>query len=79
MKIYELMLEQDQTLEIEKVGPDETILVDPQTKIKTVVPKDPNKPGMIKPNERGEFELNSKENGEVDQGIKVGDKVKVKM
>lgn len=79
MKIYELMLEQDQTLQIEKDDDNETILVDPKTKIKTVVPKDPSKPGAIQADERGELTLDPNVKGSVDRGIKPGDTVKVKM
>jgi len=79
MKLYELMLEQDQTLEIEKVDDNETILVDPQTKIKTIVPKDPSKPGAIQPDASGELTLDPKVKGSVDRSIKPGDTVKVKM
>jgi len=79
MKLYELMLEQDQTLQIEKDDDNETILVDPKTKIKTVVPKDPSKPGAIQADERGELTLDPKVKGSVDRGIKPGDTVKVKM
>jgi len=79
MKLHELMLEQDQTLQIEKDDDNETILVDPKTKIKTVVPKDPSKPGAIQADERGELTLDPKVKGSVDRGIKPGDTVKVKM
>ena len=79
MKLYELMLEQDQILKIEDDDDNETILVDPKTKIKTVVPKDPSKPGAIQADERGELTLDPNVKGSVDRGIKPGDTVKVKM
>ena len=77
MKINEIISEQ-QFLQIEKDDEEETVLVDPNTKIKTVVPKDPNKPGAISKNERGELTLDTKAKGTVDRGMKPGDKVAVK-
>jgi len=79
MKIAELLAEMgDQILQIEKDDDKETILIDPKTKIKTVVPKDPSKPGAIAKDERGELTLDPKVKGSVDRGIKPGDSVKVK-
>lgn len=78
MKISELLAE-NQILQIEKDDDDETVLVDPKTKIKTVVPKDPSKPGAIQADERGELTLDPNVKGTVDRGIKPGDTVKVKM
>jgi len=79
MKIIELLAEQDQILQIEKDDEKETVLVDPISKIKTTVPKDPSKPGAIAKDERGELTLDPKTKGTVDRGIKPGDKVTVKM
>lgn len=76
MKIYEVMGQQ--VLQIEKDDDRETILVDPKTKIKTVVPKDPKKPGAISKDERGNLTLDQNVKGTVDRGIKPGDKVMVK-
>lgn len=78
MKIFELLAEQDQILQIEKDDEKETVLVDPKSKIKTVVPKDPSKPGAIAKDERGNLTLDPKTKGTVDRGIKPGDKVTVK-
>jgi hypothetical protein len=77
MKISEL-LNENQFLQIELDDEKETVLVDPKTKIKTVVPKDPTKPGAIAKDERGNLTLDTKAKGTVDRGIKPGDKVLVK-
>lgn len=77
MKVSELINE-DQFLQIELDSEEETVLVDPKTKIKTVVPKDPAKPGAIAKDERGNLTLDTKAKGTVDRGIKPGDKVLVK-
>jgi hypothetical protein len=80
MKMYEIMLEQMQpgsTLDVLDDNDNETTLVDPKTKVKTVIPKDPNKPGMIAKNDKGQLTLNTKTNGTVDKGIKPGDKITV--
>lgn len=66
------------SLEVQKVNKKQTVLVDPKTKVKTIVPKDPNKPGAIKKNSKGEFELNTNKNSGLDSEIKPGDKVKAK-
>lgn len=79
MKILELLAEQDQVLQIEKDDEQETVLIDPVSKIKTTVPKDPSKPGAIAKDERGNLTLDTKTKGTVDRGIKPGDKVTVKM
>lgn len=77
MKVNELIVE-DQFLQIELDDEKETVLVDPKTKIRTVVPKDPMKPGAITKDERGNLTLDTKTKGTVDRGIKPGDKVLVK-
>jgi len=77
MKMHELLGE-NQFLQIELDDEKETVLVDPKTKIKTVVPKDPTKPGAIAKDERGNLTLDTKAKGTVDRGIKPGDKVLVK-
>lgn len=80
MKISELLAEMpgNHDLQVMQDDDDETVLVDPKTNVKTVVPKDPNKPGIIQKNDRGQLELNTKTTGTVDRGIKPGDKVSVK-
>lgn len=65
------------SLEVEKVNDNETVLVDPKTKVKTVVPKDPKKPGIIQKDKRGQLVLNKKTSGPVDSDVKPGDKVSV--
>jgi hypothetical protein len=77
MKINEIIVEQG-ILQIEKDDDKETTLVDPKTNVKTVVPKDPNKPGMIKTNDAGKLELDTKTSGKIERGIKPGDAVMVK-
>jgi hypothetical protein len=78
MKMNEILSEMDAVLQIEKDDDNETVLVDPKTKIKTTVPKDPSKPGAIAKDERGNLTLDTKTKGTVDRGIKPGDKVVVK-
>ena len=78
MKINEILSEMDAVLQIEKDDDKETVLVDPKTKIKTTVPKDPSKPGAIAKDERGNLTLDTKTKGTVDRGIKPGDNVVVK-
>jgi len=77
MKISELLNEAPQVLQIEKDDDNETTLVDPNTKVKTIVPKDPKKPGMISKNDAGKLTLDTKTTGTVDRGIKPGDTVQV--
>jgi hypothetical protein len=78
MKISELLNEAPQMLQIEKDDDKETTLVDPNTKVKTIVPKDPKKPGMIAKDETGKLTLDTKTTGSVDRGIRPGDRVQVK-
>lgn len=77
MKLIDVILEQNMQLQVLDDNDDETTLQDPKTKIKTVVPKDPKKPGAIAKDERGQLTLNTKTQGSVDRGIKPGDLVKV--
>lgn len=76
MKIYEVM---QNMLDVEDANDKEITLVDPKTKVKTVVPRDPNKPGMIKRDQTGNLKLSTDQNKpqEVDSEIKRGDKVQV--
>jgi len=67
-----------QVLQIEKDDDRETVLVDPKSKVKTIVPKDPTKPGAISKDDRGNLTLDQTTKGTVDRGIKPGDKVMVK-
>ena len=76
MKIRDILGEK----ELKVVGTDakSTTLEDPITKVKTVVPKDPNKPGMIsKDPASNKFTLNTKTTGRVDNEIKPGENVQV--
>lgn len=76
MKIIDILGEK----ELKVVGTDakSTTLEDPITKVKTVVPKDPNKPGMIsKDPASNKFTLNTKTTGRVDNEIKPGENVQV--
>lgn len=80
MKMYDIIIEQMQAgsqLDVLDDNDKETTLVDPKTKVRTVIPKDPSKPGMIAKDERGQLKLNTKTNGTVDKGIKPGDKITV--
>jgi len=78
MKINEIITEMSPMLQIEKDDDKETVLVDPKSNVKTTVPKDPSKPGMIKTNDQGKLELDTKTSGKVERGIKPGDQVMVK-
>jgi len=78
MKINEVIIEnQQQELQVTKDSPKETELVDPKTKVKTIVPKDPKKPGAIAKDAQGKLSMNKQEKGSVNRGIKPGDKVSV--
>ncbi len=79
MKMIEILSEQDAVLQIQQDDDKETVLIDPKTKIKTTVPKDPSKPGAIAKDERGNLTLDTKTKGTVDRGIKPGDNVTVKI
>ena len=76
MKIFEVM---QGVLDVEDANDMEVTLVDPKTKVKTVVPRDPNKPGMIQRDQTGNLKLSTDPNKpqEVDSEIKRGDKVQV--
>ena len=74
MKVYEVM---KQELSVLADDPKQTVLIDPKTKVKTVVPKDPNKPGMIAKDDKGQLTLNTQTTGTVDKSIKPGEKVTI--
>ena len=78
MKMNEILSEMDAVLQIQQDDDKETVLIDPKSKIKTTVPKDPSKPGAIAKDERGNLTLDTKTKGTVDRGIKPGDNVTVK-
>lgn len=69
--------EQQQELNVVKDDPKQTTLVDPKTKVQTVIPKDPNKPGMIAKDAQGKLTLNTNTTGTVDNSIKPGQKVTI--
>lgn len=76
MKVADILGEQ--TLQVVADDPKKTTLVDPKTKIQTLIPKDPNKPGMItKDPTSNKFVVNTQQSGEVDQTIKPGEQVEV--
>jgi len=76
MKVADILGEQ--TLQVVADDPKQTTLVDPKTKIQTLIPKDPNKPGMItKDPNSNKFVVNTQQSGEVDQTIKPGEQVEV--
>jgi hypothetical protein len=76
MKVADILGEQ--TLQVVADDPKQTTLVDPKTKIQTLIPKDPNKPGMItKDPTSNKFVVNTQQSGEVDQTIKPGEQVEV--
>ena len=49
-----------------------------KTGVKTIVPKDPKKPGMITQDENGEYVIDTETTGEVDNRLKPGSTVKMK-
>ena len=56
-----------------------TTLENPKTKVKTVIPKDPNKPGMIKKDPTTQkLTLDQSTSGESDSTITPGQKVQMK-
>jgi hypothetical protein len=74
MKIYEVAAKE---MEVERTNSSETVLVDPKTGIKTVVPKDPEKPGKIEQDDMGDWKLSTEQNGEVPDELAPGDTVAV--
>ena len=79
MKIQEIVTEQfakGAALAVLDDNDKETTLVDPKTKVRTVIPKDPKKPGMIQKDQQGKLAL-SMNPGKVDNAIKPGDTVTV--
>lgn len=78
MKISEIVVEnQKQELDVVRDTPKQTELIDPKTKVKTIVPKDPKKPGAIAKDAQGKLTMNKQQTGSVSRGIKPGDKVSV--
>ena len=76
MKLYEIL--DEQTMQVVANDMKSTTLVDPKTKIQTVIPKDPNKPGMItRDPQTQKLRATTQAAGEVDQQIKPGEQVEV--
>ena len=74
-------LEEQQELDVVNSDEKQVTLVDPKTKVQTIVPKDPNKPGLIQADPDDptgkSFKLDMKASGQVDNKIQPGSKVKV--
>lgn len=84
MKISEIVKEVQQPpqeLKVDSDNAEETVLIDPKTKVKTVLPKKskgPNAPAPITKDETGKLTMNKQKPGAGNQrGIKPGDTVKV--
>ena len=83
MKINEIasIFLSEQELTVVNSDARQITLVDPKTKIQPIVPKDPNKPGMIQPDPDDatgkSFKLDMKSNGTVPKEIGPGAKGKV--
>ena len=75
MKVFEVMAPQE--LNVVRDDPRKTTLVDPKTKVQTIIPKDPKKPGMIAKDKQGKLTLDTKTTGPVDNSIRPGQKVTV--
>jgi len=76
MKLYEIL--DEQTMQVVANDMKSTTLVDHKTKIQTVIPKDPNKPGMItRDPQTQKLRATTQAAGEVDQQIKPGEQVEI--
>tara|TARA_B100002019_G_scaffold288534_1_gene302329 strand:+ start:49 stop:468 length:420 start_codon:yes stop_codon:yes gene_type:complete len=76
MKLYEIL--DEQTMQVVANDMKSTTLIDPKTKIQTVIPKDPNKPGMItRDPQTQKLQATTQAAGEVDQEIKPGETVEM--
>ena len=73
MKVFEVMAPQE--LNVVRDDPKQTTLVDPKTKVQTIIPKDPKKPGMIAKDDKGKLTLDTKTAGSVDNSIKPGQRL----
>jgi len=76
MKMTEITETVLQDLVVAKDDAQTTVLQDPKTKVTVNVPKQAGKQGMIKANDKGEFEFNPEEEGESEQTLKPGTTVK---
>tara|TARA_B100000073_G_C23271838_1_gene386743 strand:- start:125 stop:382 length:258 start_codon:yes stop_codon:yes gene_type:complete len=81
MRISEILIKEEQELNVVNADDKQVTLIDPKTKVQTIVPKDPNKPGMIQSDPDDptgkSFKLDMKSSGQVDNKIQPGSKVKV--
>ena len=66
-------------LVVQKDDDKQTTLMNPKTKVTTIIPKDPNKKGTIAadPKKPGQFVMNQEEEGKVSNTLKTGSKVQV--
>jgi hypothetical protein len=80
MRAKDFIFNEQQELAVIGTTDKEVTLIDPKTKVKTVVPKDPNKPGIIKMNtSTNKLEYDPKNAGAVDDDpVKPGAKVVMK-
>ena len=81
MRISEILIKEEQELNVSNSDDKHVTLIDPKTKVQTIVPKDPKKPGMIQPDPddptgKG-FKLDPNSKGQVADKLMPGTKVKV--
>ena len=79
MRISEIIKEQE--LNVVNADEKQVTLIDPKTKVQSIVPKDPKKPGMIQPDPDDptgkSFKLDQNAKGQVAGELAPGAKVKV--
>ena len=76
MKVADILGEQN--LKVIANDDKNTTLMDPKTKIQTVIPKDPNKPGMITRDPKtNKLQATTQQPGNVEQEIKPGEDVEM--
>jgi len=76
MKVADILGEQN--LKVIANDDKNTTLMDPKTKIQTVIPKDPNKPGMITRDPKtNKLQATTQQPGTVEQEIKPGEDVEM--
>jgi hypothetical protein len=79
MRATEFIIKEEQELDVVGATDQEVTLIDPKTKVKTVVPRDPKKPGAIKANpQTNKLEYDPDNTGEVEDPVKPGAKVVMK-
>lgn len=73
MRAKDFIFKEQQELAVVSADDKEVTLIDPKSKIKTVVPKDPKKPGIIKMNTAtNKLEYDPANAGEVEDPVKPG-------